>query len=240
MTFSHSESKNFINMEKKSVFVIITSDTCHNCVRFKTDFRNDLLKKLEDSGKINVVEINYQTSQPIQDPNYHPDLSSYIGWFPEFILFTGESWEDRSSKLRGEIMYGNMINGQPVISPGGPKFSVDGIFSWVEEKLSENLFKSSKIQSEVHNTNISQIPLPSSAINLPKYGISSPRHPTINPNSPQKRVIVLTDGNITLNTEFAQTSNNSYSPSGNGSTGYVPGIGMNINFSHSSLDFDIK
>ena len=173
----------------KPVLVIVTSTTCGHCHDFKSQVRDDLVAKIRETGKVNVVETNFESATAAPGPEYHPSFVSYIGWFPEFILFTGDSWENHDSELKGEIMGGKMTDGKPEWVQGGPRPTVDGITGWINEKLATEPFKSAQGGSYIVN-----VPPPANTVrtvgSAPKYGTSAPKHPTI---SNQRRV-VLTEG----------------------------------------------
>ena len=118
---------------KKPVFVIITSSTCGHCQTFKTKYRDEVASRIKAEGKANLVEINFPTSNAVPGPEYHPNLVKYIGWFPEFVLFTGESWENHSIDLDGVIMAGAGWDdkGRPKFNQEESRLDVEGIISWV-------------------------------------------------------------------------------------------------------------
>lgn len=232
---------------KKSVFVILTSSTCGHCQTFKSKYRDEVIKRVKDDGKVNFVEINFPTSNSVPGPEYHPDLVKYIGWFPEFIIFTGESWENHSIELIGSIMAGKMVSGRPEFVQEESRLDVDSIISWINKEVPSGPFESSESLggpyrvNTAHPTNVIQS---SPQNSLSRYGVQPPRHPTINSdNKNPRKVVLLTEGGRPLNKESIpgeDTEQRSVSSPGFGSMGYVPTIGMRTKFRSGNIETDIK
>ena len=97
-------------MSSKPVFVLITAKTCPGCVIFKKNTWDDLKKDLEKQNKVQIVTIEVPTTQSKPDPNkYHKDLSRFIGWFPTFILFPADRWNNPKSELIGIVKNGKLV-----------------------------------------------------------------------------------------------------------------------------------
>jgi len=66
--------------------------------------------------------------------NYHPELrNGFVRFFPTFILFPGNLWNNHKSKLKGVIKHGD--EQQPRID-----YSKNSISSWIDETLKTPLF----------------------------------------------------------------------------------------------------
>src|SRR5680860_1135952 len=124
-------------MGKTPVFVIITSTTCGACNTFKTRYRMEVMSRLKDEGRVEIVEINFPNMKPVLDNRYHPDLIKFIPWYPLFIIFTGESWENHSTPLMGEIMYAKYEGGRYSPEMNQP-INAETIILWVNKKISEH------------------------------------------------------------------------------------------------------
>ena len=126
----------------KPVFVAITSNSCGHCHVYRANQREKIAEHLRDGGVVEMVEIHTETMDPnsIGD-QYHPDFKKLIGWFPIFFVFTGDSWNDHSKPLIGDVLGGYIKNGtsQNVVE-NRPRHDFDGIVGWINDTIKDNKY----------------------------------------------------------------------------------------------------
>jgi len=139
-------------MDSKPVFVLIMAKTCGACQNFKRRIWSTLKKELIESDKVDIVEIEVPTTASAPSTTkYHKDLRKFIGWFPTMSLFTGYSWNNPASTLKGIIKNGKMVNNR-VETIGKPDFSKNSVLEWIYNNLSTNeMFKQSNDIIITHN-----------------------------------------------------------------------------------------
>jgi hypothetical protein len=129
---------------------------CGGCDHYSryvdTDFK-DLLKK---DSRVNVLELTKEPDKIYltKDPSVkiHPEIYSWVTWWPSFIIFTANSWNDHGSNLQGAV-FGGKINRETgtidEITPDdedkgkGDIYdyrSVEKLIKWVEDTLNSKLF----------------------------------------------------------------------------------------------------
>lgn len=121
----------------RPVFVIVTNEQCGACHRYREKIRDDLFKKLDRSILSDVIEIHLPSmvnKSPLDD--YHPKLKEIVAWYPNFMLFTSESWNNKKGNLVTEIMNGSFIEGK-IQLVGGVPFTPEGIIDWIRSKTVE-------------------------------------------------------------------------------------------------------
>ena len=129
----------------KPVLIIVTSETCAHCVTYKKYYHYQVMDWVKQKKQVNLIELHLSDGLVRLAPEHHPDLKRYVRWFPQFLLFTGESWGNRQGKLDGIIMGGEMVNGTPeTVEEKMPPLNGSNIIRWATEHVSNN--------------NISQIP----------------------------------------------------------------------------------
>ena len=131
-------------MNYNPVFVLVMAKTCGACQNFKRRIWPNLKQELERLNKVDIVEIELSsTNSVVSNTTYHPELKKFIGWFPTILLFTGDSWNNKSSKLEGIVKNGK-LNNNGVEFVGKPDFSKQSVLEWLNENLNQNaLFKNS-------------------------------------------------------------------------------------------------
>lgn len=199
-----------LNQQKSHILVIFTATSCGACIKYKKIFRDDVLNKLISEGKVSIIEINFPTFNVVLGPEYHPQLKKYIGWFPEFVLFTNESWYNYSTDLIGYIMGGRIVNGEAKPEkPIAP--NAENVSNWINRTIASEM---------VENIPLSQQSQSNIAMN---YGG--------NRNIDEKKSIVIENKNNTNiqngNTELRNSK-------------FVPTIGNKIKYKHSELDESFK
>lgn len=104
----------------------------------------ELLKK---DSRVDVLELTKEPTEITVTNNHkikvHPDIYSWVTWWPSFIIFTANSWNDHNSSLQGAI-FGGIIDeetGTPAEAPGKYDYrSPQMLIEWVENTLNSNLF----------------------------------------------------------------------------------------------------
>jgi thiol-disulfide isomerase/thioredoxin len=131
--------KNKLKYKKmnKPVLVLAMSEKCGACLQFKRKMLPELEKELNDDPRIKFVVLDFPEMlipQNLPGVNYHPELrNGFVRFFPTFILFPGNLWNNHKSKLKGEIKHGDEAKPRP-------DYSKPSIFSWIDETLKTPLF----------------------------------------------------------------------------------------------------
>lgn len=127
----------------KPVLVLAMSEKCGACVQFKRKMLPELEKELNNDSRIKFVVLDFpemMIPQTTQGLTYHPELrNGFVRFFPTFILFPGNLWNNHNSKLKGVIKHGDEPNPRP-------DYSKPSISSWIDETLKTPGF--SEIQVE--------------------------------------------------------------------------------------------
>ncbi len=153
----------------RNVFVIITAETCGACAKFKEKggVREKILRKLNELNIVRIEEIVLRattTSTPDARElleRYHPNLRVWIGWFPQFLLFTSESWDNKYDPLKGSIFNGTfdplkydqttrearLATGPKPVQDSRYKINADNIVSWIYSTSQMNNHNSSHFSS---------------------------------------------------------------------------------------------
>ena len=126
------------------VFVIATWEGCHHCKIFKERHYNSLIEKLSEIGTLSVIlyeldknrkltakYIKAADKSRIINPNFI-SIPSIIPWYPAFLLFKKEVWENVAVVPIGSI-YNGIRNSEGLIEPasGGSPITADKIFEFV-------------------------------------------------------------------------------------------------------------
>ena len=123
------------------VFVIVTADNCGHCRNFKEKQWPFLKQKLQNDGRVKIIEIPLPTMGTIPGEEYHSDLVKYIGWYPTFLLFNGSTWNNKMTILKGLIYSGEIVNGKPTYR-NGESGDADSIYKWVISRLQDPVITS--------------------------------------------------------------------------------------------------
>ena len=127
---------------KRNILVIVTAGDCPACKFFKSK-RRDLLDIVNREKLVKIEEINFPNKHSPPDfSSYHPDLVKYIGWFPEFIIFTKESWNNHSIPLKGYVLNGvytfesgGIVPGSLDIEDRQANIDIRTIVNWIRQTV---------------------------------------------------------------------------------------------------------
>lgn len=133
----------------RPVFVLTTAKDCPACHSFKKRIRDDMINKIRNQGKVEIVTIDLESTRSKPDPNkYHKDYQRFIGWYPTMALFPADRWHNHSSELIGVIKNGKIVppgkdeNGKfkpEHIDPVGKiDLSADDVVKWIDYTLSKH------------------------------------------------------------------------------------------------------
>lgn len=136
----------------RTTVVIATSPMCRTCGMYTevdntgTSRRDRVVAAVNSVPGVRVVEISAKTFNEhdikAACDGYHPQLVTYIQWFPILVLFN-DTFDDRSKPLHG-VIYGSIRVGNE-LKPNITLSSYDGdvVKSWITDKLnSDKIFKS--------------------------------------------------------------------------------------------------
>lgn len=117
---------------RNPILVIVTANNCDHCKIFKKDILNDLKAALLRENKVTIEELNLNsTNDPIPE-HYSQDLGRYVKWFPTFVLFNRESWNN-GNNLIGCVFNGIMDKGEAELV-GKRKLNKNNIVRWVNDE----------------------------------------------------------------------------------------------------------
>ena len=127
----------------KPVLVLVMSEACGACQNFKRKILSDLEKDLRNDSRVRFVVLEFPTMAIPQNKDgreYHPELrNGFVEFFPTFLLFPGNLWNNKDSKLKGVAKHSLKKNSQV-------DYSKSSILSWIDETLrKDSLFFSSNI-----------------------------------------------------------------------------------------------
>lgn len=137
----------------KPVLLLVMSQTCGACQKFKATALPGIEREIEKDGKVELLKLEFPTMQLNSDDKdsdfeYHPSLPQFAGWFPIFILFPENLWFDKGSKLKGvtkdkEEIEKSMEDRRKGIlpKPGDkkyPDYSKSSIMEWIDSTLKTN------------------------------------------------------------------------------------------------------
>jgi thiol-disulfide isomerase/thioredoxin len=128
----------------KPVLVLVMSQVCGACQNFKKKMLPDLEKELRNDPRIRFISLEFAEMGISKDgkdkdgKDYHPDLKNgFVEFFPTLLLFPGNLWNNKESKLKGVPKHDMKKN--PQID-----YSKNSILNWVENTIkSDPLFSSS-------------------------------------------------------------------------------------------------
>src|SRR5665647_1415124 len=117
-----------------SVLVLVMSQKCGACQRFKKSLP-ELEKPLNNDKRFEFVVLEFDdfTIPAPKGNQYHPELRNFIKWFPSFILFPSNLWNNHKSTLKGVIKHGDEAT--PKID-----YSLSSLNSWISEALKNPMF----------------------------------------------------------------------------------------------------
>lgn len=146
---------NKLNEDKyKSIIVLVTAKTCFYCEKFKKDIWNNVKTYIQKKNKSKILHIELQNTSSLPSIiNYHPELSSFIGWFPTLLLFPIKLWKNYKSNLKGSVYNGEFVNTNlnkenknKIKLKDNGKFDYNSIVNWYDNNLNNNI-----IFRESHN-----------------------------------------------------------------------------------------
>ncbi len=93
-------------MSQGYILIILMADGCGGCKRFKSKHYDSLISQVRKLSNVKLLEIqvpsiSYQLKQ--LESKYHPDLKNWCFWYPCFALFTIDSWNNKSGRLKGSV-----------------------------------------------------------------------------------------------------------------------------------------
>jgi hypothetical protein len=126
-------------MTTTAVLVFISANDCVHCTNFIKNELGKLEARVANIKKVEFVHIHLESRFLKVGAEYHPQLTSYIGWYPTFLLFTYSSWHSRNE------LYGVILNGikmgnaiHQVNSSQFTEVTTDNIINWVNRNIEHN------------------------------------------------------------------------------------------------------
>lgn len=145
----------------KSIFVIVVKpkDLCHYCDVYKANQHDKLIDLIEKDRRIDYIYLEavktpqekhliYLDGEKYISPHLYEEI--YGKWYPNFMLFTKESWFNPNKELKGYIYGGDpIINDKGVLDlkeiPGEYDTRAENIMQWIIDKLDTPIFNSKRI-----------------------------------------------------------------------------------------------
>lgn len=143
---------------KPPVLVFISARDCGKCKEFREKSWPSIKKTVEDAkGKIVLMEVDLGKMSDDLPQHLPADLDRYRGWYPIFMLFTAESWDESKHLENVGIFNGRMrpgLNANPELTG---KEGWDKLIPWISDKLKEYNAQKPKV---VHATEPNRSPPP--------------------------------------------------------------------------------
>ena len=118
----------------KPVLLLVMSKQCGACAHFKRKILPELEKELKNDSRINFIILDFPEMMVPVTGSHHPELKNgFVRFFPTFILFPGNLWNNHKSKLKGVIKHGDEL--QPRVD-----YSKNSILTWINETLKNPIF----------------------------------------------------------------------------------------------------
>nr|QBK90078.1 MAG: thioredoxin-fold protein [Pithovirus LCPAC101] len=114
----------------KYTLIILTSDTCGHCHKFKASGKQDELgRKL--SGQVDIVNITIASMSSDIDSKYNSKLNELEGkWYPSFYIVNTDSLYN-SNDLNIHVMAGDISENKINLNRSQVSMKVDDIVNWV-------------------------------------------------------------------------------------------------------------
>lgn len=120
---------------EKSVLVLVMSHMCGACQNFKRKMLPDLERELKNDNRFRFIILDFpEMAIPFdkEGKEYHPELrNGFVEFFPTFLLFPGNLWNNKESKLKGIAKH--ELKKNPNVD-----YSKSSILSWIDETLRKN------------------------------------------------------------------------------------------------------
>lgn len=133
----------------KPVLVLVMSQMCGACHNFKKKMLPELERDLNPDNRFRFLVLDLpemgvpRTGKDINGNEFHPDLKNgFIEFFPTLLLFPGNLWNNKDSKLKGVAKHDLKEN--PKVD-----YSKASIFSWIDETIrNDPLFSNNQKKPE--------------------------------------------------------------------------------------------
>lgn len=116
----------------KPVLVLVMSQQCPACQNFKKKMLPELEKEFKNDNRFRFVVLDFPKMEiPINKDGkeYHPELrNGFVEFFPTFLLFPGNLWNNKDSKLKGVAKH--VLSKNPK-----PDYSKASILGWIDETI---------------------------------------------------------------------------------------------------------
>ena len=123
------------------VLVIATWEGCHHCKTFKERHYDSLIEKLSEIAPLSIILYELDKNRKLtakyikgadKSRIINPNFPGIIPWYPAFLLFKKEVWENVAVVPIGNV-YNGIRNSEGLIepAPGGGAITADKIFEFV-------------------------------------------------------------------------------------------------------------
>lgn len=149
-----------------AIFVIVVKEAgaCAACDHYKADEHDKLMDLLSHMRNVKVLlyTTNNKPGTRSLDKESHPELlKTYWKWWPNFMLFTEESWRKHDSDLKGFVMGADIMVDELGIrqmvesKTEHHDIRAESIKQWINNKLKDNMFN--RVTEFSYNDHISSV-----------------------------------------------------------------------------------
>ena len=122
----------------KPVLVLVMSQLCGACHNFKKKMLPELERELKGDNRFRFLVLDLpemgvpRSGKAINENEFHPDLKNgFVEFFPTLLLFPGNLWNNKDSKLKGVPKHDLKKN--PEVD-----YSKNSILSWIDKTIRNN------------------------------------------------------------------------------------------------------
>lgn len=126
----------------KPVLLLVMSKKCGGCLQYKATAFPKIKAKLEKDPRFVFKIVELDDFNPGNIKTIHPEVKNFIRFFPTYVLFTGESFNDHKSKLVG------VVNNSGTEDEPKPNNGDEGLHEWISKTISSAPFS----KTSMHRT----------------------------------------------------------------------------------------
>ncbi|MEM5804175.1 MAG: hypothetical protein QW350_05580 [Candidatus Aenigmatarchaeota archaeon] len=125
-------------MSKPYKFIIVTSNSCFHCTRFKKEILSSLQDSIIKKGNIEIIHINIERFD-FPSKGYPKGLKNLVQWYPTFILIPSKYWENIEEGIKTETIFvfnGKYNNeGYAMLLEKRRSITLEELLKWIDENI---------------------------------------------------------------------------------------------------------